>query len=80
MGTFLSNKSFILFVFFDNFNFLLSAPNGLPNLFPAALRLANSSSSIMEKKDEIEKLFQLKEKGIITEKQFQEKKSEILQN
>lgn len=39
----------------------------------------NSSSSIMEKKDEIEKLFQLKEKGIITEKQFQEKKSEILQ-
>lgn len=40
----------------------------------------NSSSSIMEKKDEIEKLFQLKEKGIITEKQFQEKKSKILQN
>lgn len=40
----------------------------------------NSSSSILEKKDEIEKLFQLKEKGIITEKQFQEKKSKILQN
>lgn len=34
----------------------------------------------MEKKDELEKLFRLKEKGIITEKQFQEKKSKILQN
>ena len=40
----------------------------------------SSSSSVMEKKDEIKKLFQLKEKGIITEKQFQEKKSKILQN
>ena len=40
----------------------------------------NSSSSVMEKKDELEKLFRLKEKGIITEKQFQEKKSKILQN
>lgn len=40
----------------------------------------NSSSSVMEKKDELEKLFLLKEKGIITEKQFQEKKSKILQN
>lgn len=48
-------------------------------LFKHKNKKQNSSSSIIEKKNEIEKLFQLKEKGIITEKQFQEKKSEILQ-
>lgn len=49
-------------------------------LFKHKNKKQNSSSSIIEKKNEIEKLFQLKEKGIITEKQFQEKKSKILQN
>lgn len=38
----------------------------------------NSISSILEKKEELENLFALKEKGIITEQQFEQKKSDIL--
>ena len=38
----------------------------------------NKAISFSDKKSELEKLFVLKEKGIITEQQFEQKKSDIL--
>ena len=40
--------------------------------------ITNNSSSTISDSDEIEKLYNLKEKGIITEQEFEDKKKDIL--